>query len=197
MTAGALSFTSPHAVAASIKCWTNSEGVRECGNVVPPEYAQKGHEEVSEQGVTVDTQERAKTNEEIERERLDEERRKIQQKLEEAQQKRDRVLLATYATEDDMRLAHRGKIAAIDSRITHAEQLVNRLKRSLKDLVREAANQEIGGKDISKETLGNIKRVKRQILEQVFFIEAREEEKSQLNARFEDELARFKNLKAQ
>ena len=35
-----------------IKCWTNSEGVRECGNTIPPEYAQKSHEEVSEQGVS-------------------------------------------------------------------------------------------------------------------------------------------------
>ena len=36
--------------AARIKCWTNNEGVRECGNAVPPEYAQKGHKEVSKSG---------------------------------------------------------------------------------------------------------------------------------------------------
>lgn len=24
---------------AAIKCWTNNEGVRECGNRVPPEYS--------------------------------------------------------------------------------------------------------------------------------------------------------------
>jgi hypothetical protein len=25
---------------AAIKCWTNKEGVKECGDTVPPEYAQ-------------------------------------------------------------------------------------------------------------------------------------------------------------
>ena len=28
---------------ARMKCWTNNEGVRECGNSIPPEFAQKEH----------------------------------------------------------------------------------------------------------------------------------------------------------
>ena len=38
---------------ARIKCWENSDGVRECGKTVPPEYSQQGHEEISSQGITV------------------------------------------------------------------------------------------------------------------------------------------------
>ena len=34
----------PPMAGAGIKCWTNNDGVRECGNAVPPEYAQQGHE---------------------------------------------------------------------------------------------------------------------------------------------------------
>ena len=51
--------------AASIKCWTNEEGVRACGTVVPPEYAQQEHEEINKQGIVVNVQERAKTEAEI------------------------------------------------------------------------------------------------------------------------------------
>ena len=35
---------------ARFKCWTNSDGVKECGQNVPPEYAQQGHEEVNSLG---------------------------------------------------------------------------------------------------------------------------------------------------
>ena len=43
---------------ARFKCWTNHEGVRECGEKVPPEFAQQGHQEMSKQGVVVGKKER-------------------------------------------------------------------------------------------------------------------------------------------
>ena len=46
---------------ARIKCWTNKDGVRECGESVPPEYAQKSHQELSDQGTVIEEQARAKT----------------------------------------------------------------------------------------------------------------------------------------
>ncbi|MGH8595639.1 MAG: hypothetical protein ACREXT_03150, partial [Gammaproteobacteria bacterium] len=55
--------------AAGIKCWTNKDGVQECGNAVPPEYAQQGHQEKSLSGMTIRTQSRAKSPEEIASER--------------------------------------------------------------------------------------------------------------------------------
>lgn len=186
----------PGLQAAKIKCWTNSEGVRECGNIVPPEYAQQGHDEISERGLTIKTRERAKTPEEIEAERQEQERLEAQRKLDEEQARRDRILLATYATEFDMRLAHKGKVASIDSRIAHAEHLVKKLKEKLVELIQEAANQERSGKEVSDDTLTRIEDVKHQISEQNNFIKEREQEKKLINARFEDELAHFRRLKA-
>lgn len=179
-----------------IKCWTNNEGVRECGNIVPPEYAQQGHDEINERGLTVHTKERAKTPEEIEAARQEQERLEAQRKLDQEQAKRDRILLATYATEFDMRLAHKGKVASIDSRVTHAEHLVKKLKEKLVEHIQEAANQERSGKEVSDDTLTRIEDVKHQISEQQDFIKEREQEKELINARFEDELAHFRRLKA-
>ncbi|MEW6647505.1 MAG: hypothetical protein AB1450_09925 [Pseudomonadota bacterium] len=65
-----LSLAIPGSALAAIKCWTNKEGVRECGNVVPPEYAQKETRTVNERGITVEVKERAKTAEELEQERV-------------------------------------------------------------------------------------------------------------------------------
>ncbi len=191
-----VAMASPEAMAAKIKCWTNHEGVRECGNIVPPEFAQKGHEELNKRGLTVKTKNRALTAEELEAQREEQERLEEQRRLDEEQAKRDRILLATYATEYDMRLAHKGKVAAIDSRIAHAKHLVKKLQENLVELIQDAANQERSGKDVSDQTLSQISGVKKQIAEQNSFIEEREQEKSQINARFEDELAHFRRLKA-
>ena len=51
--------------AHAFKCWTNNEGVRECGNVVPPEYAQQKTRTINERGITTEVKERAKTKEEL------------------------------------------------------------------------------------------------------------------------------------
>ena len=53
----------------AIKCWTNGEGVRECGNAVPTEYAQQGHTVYNDQGVQIGAQQRAKSGEELAEER--------------------------------------------------------------------------------------------------------------------------------
>jgi hypothetical protein len=191
-----LVFVPPTSNATKIKCWTNNEGVRECGNVVPPEYAQQKHEEINERGLTIKTKQRAKTPEEIEAERQEQARLEAQRKLDEEQAELDRILLATYATEYDMRLAHKGKLAAIDGRIAHAEHLVKRLKEKLVELIQDAANQERSGKEVSDDTLARIEDVKQQITEQQNFIKEREHEKVLINARFEDDLAHFRRLKA-
>jgi len=187
----------PDVSAAKIKCWTNKDNVRECGNVVPPEYAQKGHKEISKQGMTVTTQSRAKTPEEIEQERLEEERKARERAIAEEQARRDRVLLATFTTEDDMLLSHQGKVAAIDSRINHTEQLVKKLERMREELIQDAAKQERSGNKVSDETLESINRVKRQIAENQDFVVQRQEERVELEAQLEKELARFRVLKSQ
>ena len=87
---------------AGIKCWTNKDGVRECGNSVPPEYAQQETETKDKRGLTIDKSERAKTLDELEAER---QRAKIDQRLAVETQKRaarDRVLLDTFSSEDDL-----------------------------------------------------------------------------------------------
>ena len=51
-------------VQARMKCWTNNEGIKECGDTVPPEFAQKGHQELGKGGIVREETERAKTPEE-------------------------------------------------------------------------------------------------------------------------------------
>ena len=47
--------------AARIKCWTNNEGNRECGDKIPPEYTQQGYKELDKSGLVREEKEKVKT----------------------------------------------------------------------------------------------------------------------------------------
>lgn len=182
---------------ADIKCWTNSEGVRECGNVVPPEYAQEGHEQLSEEGIILETQGRAKTAEELAAEREAKAQQIQRENDARAQAERDRVLLDTFTTEEDLLLTRDGKLKAIDTRIAHTEQVTAKLKEKLTELEEAAADDERAGKKISDELLSEIAGLEQQIAEQTLFIEERNKEKEGLRAQFDIDLARYRELKTE
>ena len=180
---------------AGIKCWTNNEGVKECGNVVPPEYSQKGHEELSDQGVTVKKTARAKTLEELDAEEEAERQQAERERLAKEQAARDRVLLDTFTTEEDLILTRDGKLNAIDTRIAHTRQVTVGLEGQREDLEVEAANQERAGKAVSDELIADIDSVERQIADQMAFIESREQEKIEVRTQFDADLVRYRQLK--
>ena len=189
----------PGSASAGIKCWTNSDGVRECGHAVPPEYAQKSHREMTNTGVTVGTTERAKSGEELRTQR-EEEARLAVIKAEEARkirerQTKDRVLLSTFTTEKDLTLAHEGQVAAIDIRIDHTERILNQLEKSLKQLHAQAANLERSGKTITPELKNKIAKVERQFQDSHSYIEKRRLQKAELASQFEEDLDRYRELK--
>jgi hypothetical protein len=185
--------------AARIVCWTNSDGVRECGNSVPPEYAQKSTERKSAQGITVERTKRAKTPEELaamreERERRDREEAE-RKRIEKEQAQYDRVLLATFTTEQDLELTRDGKIAALDSRIKHSEHIGAKLAASLETMQKEAAKMERGGKVVSEELQARIDVAREQLNENMADIGKRQQEKQRLHEQFAKDLARYRELK--
>ena len=181
---------------ARIKCWTNKDDVRECGNVVPPEYSQKGHEELSDQGIVINRKERAKTPEELEEERRlaaiqAEEDRKARKK-----EIADRVLLDTFASEDDLVLARDGKLAAIKQTIHVTESRIKKLQKSLNEIMSMAAEMERRGKPPADGTQNEIDAVRAQIAENRAYIKTLRKEQDAVRNAFESDLTRFKELKA-
>jgi hypothetical protein len=181
---------------ARIKCWTNKDDIRECGNVVPPEYSQKGHEELSDQGIVIDRKERAKTPEELEEERrlaaiqAEEERKATKKEI------ADRVLLDTFASEDDLVLARDGKLAAIEQTIHVTESRIKKLQKSLNEIMSMAAEIERRGKPPADGIQNEIDAVRAQIAENRAYIKTLRKEQDAVHDAFESDLTRFKELKA-
>lgn len=184
----------------NMKCWTNSEGVRECGNAIPPEYAQEEHVEKNASGLTVHTQGRAKTREEIvaEREKLAAEASAKAAAEEKAhkQAAADRVLLDTFSSEDDLVLARDGQLANVESQVKLTESRVKKLDKSLDQMIRQAADIEKRKRDVPDDLTHNIADLRQQIDDQKTFIVTKRTEQETIRSKFDADIRRFRELRA-
>lgn len=186
--------------AAAIKCWTNAEGVKECGNAVPAEYAQQGHEVRSEQGLTVSRQPPARTTEEIARDRAGQEAVAAELAKNRAEEERrlvaDRMLLDTFASEGDLQLALDGQLQNIESQIHLAESLIEKLEKSLSGMIARAAQFERRQQPLPDDLARNVQSAQDQVAEQIRFIAEKRGEQESLRAKFASDLLRFRQLRS-
>ena len=191
----ALTLSSMPLHAGKIKCWKNSDGVRECGNVVPPEYSQKGHDELNAQGVKIKHHERALNKDELaERKRIADEKKAAQLAREE-QERKDMVLLNTFANEDEIVMARNGKITSIRTEIRLTYKSLNKAKDRLNKARKQAASLERAGKAVPKKTIDNIQQAQTQINNYEEFITVKKTELDKINNQFESDMARYKTLR--
>jgi hypothetical protein len=185
---------------AAIKCWTNHEGVRECGNMVPPEYAQQETRTIDKQGITTDIQERAKTPEELEAARKKAEEEKRIKAEEEARRKKqaayDRVLLSTFLSEQDIMRSRDRKLSSIDASIEITRITIDKLQEKLDGEKKRAASLERSGKPVPERSKKDIDNLKKQIAEKNNFIASKGVEKQQLIEKYDADLKRFRELKS-
>ena len=179
---------------ARIKCWKNSDGVRECGKTIPPEYSQQAHEEINSRGITVETSDRAKTDEErSEEDRLvaiQEEENK--RKAEAAAQ--DKILLDTYSNTDDIQMTSDGKIAALESSIGLANKRKEKIQANLDKDTATAAAEELAGKQPTEDLLKDIKSLERQIEDLDKFIVDKYLAQEMIEKEYAEKIARYKEL---
>ncbi len=180
---------------ARIKCWKNNEGVKECGDKVPPEYSQKGHQEISTQGVVVDEQERAKTEEELEEQRKLDAIKAEQERIVAEKEKQDQILLRTFSGVDEIELTRDGKIAAIESSIILANKRNEKLQGDMDVLLGKAAEVESSGKTPSEHLIKDMESKERQISNNKKFIEGKRADQEILKQEYAKNIERFKKLK--
>jgi hypothetical protein len=185
----------PETAQARLKCWTNSEGVKECGNAVPPEYAQQGHQELSKGGMVKKETERAKTDEELaEAKRLE----KIQaekDKLAAEQKKKDAILLQTFSSVEDIERARDERVTQLEAAIKLTQQRSEKIQEDLDKRIKNAANAERAGKTPSEALLKDIDSLKRQIKNNDKFIEGKRAEQEVIKEDHAKDIAHFKELK--
>jgi len=180
---------------AAIKCWTNDEGNRECGDKVPPEYAQKKRQIINEQGIVIEEQERALTKEEWaqEQERLQQEAE--QQRLQEEQARQDSILLDTYFREEDIVTDKEGEERIVKARIELAHQQIEKLQEQIK--FNENRKQDFMDKEMEAPPAldKNLESLQDRIEDRRSYIQKQEQELEKLGKLYDGYLKRYRELK--
>jgi hypothetical protein len=126
------------ASAQQIRRWVDDDGVVHYGDRVPPEYANRDRDVLNSQAIRVGFEEGEVTEEEraeLARLAAIEEAERLA-KEETAQ--RDRMLLDTYLTVDDIVDLRDRRIELLESQITVTEQYLSNLRKHMGSLQREA-----------------------------------------------------------
>lgn len=179
---------------AAFKKWVDENGVVHYGTSIPPEYAQKGHTQINERGIEIGHVERAKTRDEVARERELERLRAEQLKLEQEQRARDRVLLQLFRTEDDLLMVRDGKLQQVDAQIGLKQKQLDRLKQRLTKLQAQAASIERSGRKLNKKQQENLDATKTQIESGYSYILDKEADKLRISQHYGRDLERFQQL---
>lgn len=114
-----------------IYVWTDKDGVRHSGDIVPPEYAQHQKSVLNAQGVELHRDEAPKTPEE----RAEEARRQQEQMQ---RKQHDRFLLTTYASTRDIERLRDERLAQIDAQIRATNGYIETIESRLKALSERA-----------------------------------------------------------
>ena len=149
--------------AAKLYKWVDESGKVHYSDKIPPTAITGSHSKLSKEGVTVERRGAAKTPEEIAHEAELKRLREEQQRVLEKQQIKDRVLLNTFRTEDDIILARDGKLATYDAQIRIIYENIDRLKNRLISQQNRAALQERQGRKPDEKTLQGIENTQQEI----------------------------------
>ena len=180
---------------ARMKCWTNHEGVRECGDMVPPEYIQQGYMEIDKEGIVRDVKERAKTPEELAEARRLAALEAAKRRQKEKQQTRDRVLLQTFSSVSDIERARDDRVSALEAAIKMAGVRSENIRLKLNDYIKRAADSQRMGKTPAPALLEDIEALRGQIENNVRFIAEQRIEQEQIRQAHALDIERYKRLK--
>ncbi len=188
-----LAYTSPSTAERTFR-WVDENGQVHYGDRVPPEYANKERLQLDDQGRTIKVYEAPKTPEEkAEAQRLaviETARKKIAEK----RLRRDRTLLATYSSEEDMLQARDGKVASVDSLIQLTHQRIRSMQKRLLELTDDAAEYERSGKKLPVGLQQQISNIREQITQNENFVKDKQLEIEGIRRQFDADIARFQEL---
>lgn len=180
--------------------WTDDQGRVHYSDRIPPEAAAREREIKSDRGLTMVRVEAAKTREQLAAEQAEREREEARRRAEEEAARQqalaDRNLLLTFTSTAQIERARDERVALINGQITLTQSSMEKLQEQLQKTREQAANAERTGRGKPEELHKRVRDLERQLAEHAAFVQKREQERAAIIARFDADLARFKELKA-
>jgi len=128
------------AASAATYKWVDEKGVVHYTDKIPPEAVNRGKVELSKDGVPLRKVDPALTPEQARAKQEEEERKRAEAKLKEETARKDRALLASYTSENEIDLARQRALAAIDNVLQSVNTYSERIKQRQAELKEKMAS---------------------------------------------------------
>lgn len=189
-----LSFSLP--AAAKMYKWVDDQGVTHYGETIPPEYANKDRSELNKAGRVVNTRE-VLTPEERRAKELEEAKKREEAEVALERKRRDKALLNTYTTVKEIDLARSRNLQQVDARLNSLNSQVKMANDNLLGLQKEADGFTKSNRKIPKSLQEDLQESQARLAKAQQDLEKAKTEKAAVEARYDADKARFKELTGQ
>jgi hypothetical protein len=192
VTLAALWTTMP--ASATTYCCSDDSGRRLCGDILPPQCLRRPYQELNSQGVLSKQHEAPLTGEQKAQRDAEAARKKTEERKAAEEDRRNRALLASYASAKDIDAKRDRIIADVKISLRTAQKQYDGAVARREELRREA---EFFVKQPVPEVLkARIRQNEADLASHQATIESRNQEIDEISARFEEEKQRYLNLSA-
>jgi hypothetical protein len=191
--AAATAWCVPHALAATYK-WVDEKGTVHYSDKIPPEAVNRGNVELDKNGIPIRRTAPPLTPEE--RKALADEARRQQELAQEREliERRNRALLSTYTAEAEIDLARSRALSTIAAQIQSATAYSATLAKRKEEL--EARKAALGERPMPPVMENEFTTLDTELAKQAALIAAKEKESAVVNARYDTDKKRWKELRA-
>jgi chromosome segregation ATPase len=174
--------------------WVDDQGVVHYTDKMPPEAINKGSIELNKQGVPIKKNDPALTPEQRRTREAEEERARQVAKAREEIQRKDRALMQSYTTEDEIDLSKKRALGTIDGQIQSAQAYVVSLNKRKNEI--EGRVAALNGKPPPPALEREIVNVNEELEKQAELIATKRKEASIVTARYDADKQRWRELRS-
>ncbi len=179
--------------AAKMYKWVDDKGVTHYGETIPPEYADKDRTELNKAGRAVKKEEVLTPEERRASEQAGAKKRADEEAALE-RKRRDKALVNTYSSEKEIDLARNRNLQQVEARITSINSRLKMADSNLAGLKKETDDYNAAGKKIPSSLQEDLKEAQERQAKLRQDLEQAETEKAALNARYDADKVRYKEL---
>ena len=189
--AAGLVFSLP--VSAKMYKWVDDKGTTHYGETIPPEYAGKDRAELNQAGRTVKKEEFL-TPEERRAKEADDAKKRAENEASQESRRRDKALLNTYSSEKEIDLKRGRDLQQLDARVNSISSQLKAATANLTSLKQEADGRTASGKKVPASLHEDIQESQARLNKLQQDLDKSKAEKAAVEARFDADKARYKEL---
>ena len=174
--------------------WVDDKGVVHYSDKMPPEAVDKGNVELNKQGIAIKRTDPAPTPEQRRAKAAEEERQRQLAKDREVVDRRDRALVQSYTSEDEIDLARSRALGTIESQLGSAQAYSVQLAKRRQEL--DERRKSYGDKPVPPAIERELESIASELGKQDAFIAEKKREAVAVTARYDADKQRWRELRA-